>query len=554
MKTLSPDKTRPPPERAKLAIWGWWARVARPAGGIAIVFCVHCGDADYCEQFDKGLPCPKEEGGGGQAGSGQGGAGGGGNGGTGGDGGSGGGVPAECDLVEGEAIGATCGIFVKAGAAGDGSQGSPYGTIQDAVDNIKTATRIYVCGGDTFNGSVELPGGVSLYGALDCDGWKFADANAKPHILGDADIPALAITEAGTTRIDHIDVESPSAVAVGASSIAVLVRTTTVTLDHCSLTAGDGAKGEAGAPFGATAQPGGMGMQGSQGCQDGNVHSGGAPGMNPVCVDQAGGGGGQGQSGGTGGPGGPGDPSGTGGLGGVGQGVAGACTGGEGDSGGPGEPGLAGSGIGQLEGSDYTPAQAPAGGGPGDPGYGGGGGGGAHKCETNFSGPGGGGGGAGGCGGAAGRGGFGGGASFALAVITADVTVVDSTLTAGTGGEGGDGGAGQLGGLGGDGGPKGIVNGSNGSAADACSGGKGGAGGRGGAGGGGAAGPSAAIARVDSTVDRQGTVVATPGSSGSGGVGGDNEGQGSSGPQGDPGAVCEVLVFDGSATGQCNNG
>ncbi len=511
--------------------------------------------AEYCEQFDKGLPCPKEEGGGGGVaggGQGQGGAGG-----SGGDntGGAGGGVPVGCDLVEGEPIGATCGVFVKAASAGDGSQGNPYGTIQDAVDNIKTFTRIYVCGGDTFNGSVELPGGVSLYGALDCDGWKFAEGNAKPHILGDADIPALAITEAGTTRIDHIDVESPSAVASGASSIAVLVRTATVTLDHCILTSGDGAKGEEGAPYGALAQSGSVGLPGSEGCQDGDIHGGGAPGTNPVCTDQTGGLGGAGQSGGTGGAGSPGDPSGTGGVAGVGQGVAGTCSGGEGDSGGPGDPGVAGAGIGQLEGNEYTPAPAPAGGGPGDPGYGGGGGGGAHRCELiPTAGPGGGGGGAGGCGGAPGRGGFGGGASFALAAITANVTVVDSTLAAGAGGEGGNGGAGQIGGTGGNGGQPGLINGSNNSGADACAGGKGGAGGRGGAGGGGAGGPSAAIARVDSTVDRQGNVVVMAGASGAGGSGGDNEGQGSSGPQGDAGAVCEVLVFDGSASGQCNNG
>lgn len=508
---------------------------------------------DFCLEFFEG-PCPAPEGGGGSgtSGGGQGGAGG-----NGGDnqGGAGGGVPAGCDLVEGEAVGADCGVFVKAGATGDGSQGSPYGTIQDAVDNIKTAKRIYVCGGDTFNGSVELPGGVSLYGALDCDGWKFAAANAKPRILGDADVPALAITEAGTTRIDHLDVESPNAVAVGGSSIAVLVRTTTVTLDHCALIAGDGAKGEDGAPFGAIAQSGGMGMPGSQGCQDSSTHAGGGPGTNPVCADQAGGGGGNGQSSGSGGPGGPGDPNLMGGTAGVGQSGSQCTPGGQGDGGMPGNPGLAGSGIGQLEGSDYTPAPAPPAGGPGDPGYGGGGGGGAHRCElTPTAGPGGGGGGAGGCGGAAGRGGLGGGASFALAIVTADVTIVDSALTAGAGGEGGNGGAGQTGGLGGDGGPKGVVNGSNNSGANACAGGPGGAGGRGGAGGGGAGGPSAAIARVDSVVDRQGNVAVTVGSSGAGGPGGDNEGQGSSGPEGDAGAVCEVLVFDGSASGQCNGG
>ncbi len=508
---------------------------------------------DFCREFFDG-PCPAPAGGGGSgtSGGGQGGAGG-----SGGDneGGAGGGVPAGCELVEGEAVAADCGVFVKAGATGDGAQASPYGTIQDAVDNIKTAKRIYVCGGDTFNGSIELPGGVSLYGALDCDGWKFGDANPKPRILGDADVPGLAITNAGTTRIGHLDVESPNAVAAGASSIAVLVRTTTVTFDHCSLTAGDGAKGQGGAPYGAIAQSGGMGMPGSQGCQDGLVHAGGAPGMNTVCVEQGGGGGGNGQSGGSGGPGGPGDPSLMGGTAGIGQ-TGSQCTpGGQGDGGMPGNPGLAGSGIGQLEGNDYTPALAPPAGGPGDPGYGGGGGGGAHRCElTPTAGPGGGGGGAGGCGGAPGRGGLGGGASFALAVVTADVTIVDSALTAGAGGEGGNGGAGQTGGLGGDGGPKGVVNGSNNSGANACAGGPGGAGGRGGAGGGGAGGPSAAIARVDSTVDRQGNVAVTVGSSGVGGPGGDNEGQGSSGPQGDAGAVCEVLVFDGSASGQCNNG
>ncbi len=547
-------ETRPPPELAKRAIWGWWARVARPVGGIILLVCAHCGDSSECPA---GFECaPIGGGGSGAAGTGGGGQSSGG-GGSGGDGGAGGGVPAGCDLVEGEAVGADCGVFVKAESTGDGSQGNPYGSIQDAVDNIKTFKRIYVCGADTFNGSVELPGGISILGSLACDGWKFSESNAKPHIVGEPDVPALNISGAGSTRVDHIDIESPNAVANGASSVAVMVTTTTTTFDHCALSAGDGAKGEAGAAYTAVAQSGGMGQAGAEGCLTGTPTLGGAAGINPVCGDQSGGSGGNGQNTGSGGPGGPGDPNMNGGIAGTGQGAGACIQGGQGDSGGPGNPGSAGTGIGQLEGGTYTPAPAPASGTPGDPGYGGGGGGGAHRCElTPIAGPSGGGGGAGGCGGGVGRGGLGGGASFALAVINADVTLVDSALGAGIGGEGGDGGNGQTGGAGGEGGPKGPIDiaSSNSLGADACAGGKGGAGGRGGAGGGGAGGPAAAIARAGGSITSQGNVNLNPGSASGGGAGADNFGEGTAGPEGDPGTSCKDLVFDGSSSGQCNNG
>ena len=146
-----------------------------------------------------------------------------------GDGGAGGGLPAGCTPTEGVAIDATCGLFVEAGATGDGSQADPMGSIAEAAQNLAGKQAIYVCGADTLSGSVDLPGGVSLFGGLDCASWTYGASNSKPTLLGDADSIALRISGSGTSTVQSMRVEAPNAVAAGASTNAVLVEDATLT-------------------------------------------------------------------------------------------------------------------------------------------------------------------------------------------------------------------------------------------------------------------------------------------------------------------------------------
>jgi hypothetical protein len=194
-----------------------------------------CGDDSCPDDYE----CTPADGGGGQ-GNGGGGPGGGG------EGGEGGGIAADCTPTEGAAVGGSCGVFVQAGAAGgDGSQATPYGSLVEALQNEPSAARIYVCGGDTFEGSVEVAAGTSLFGGFACEGWTYSAGGARPLILGDADVPAMRITGAGSSRVMSLDLEAPSAEAAGASSLGLLVSEATVELEAVAITAGDGAAGAA---------------------------------------------------------------------------------------------------------------------------------------------------------------------------------------------------------------------------------------------------------------------------------------------------------------------
>ncbi len=53
---------------------------------------------------------------------------------------------------------------------------------------------MYVCGGDTFEGSVEVSAGTSLFGGFACESWTYSAGGARPLILGEADVPAMRIT------------------------------------------------------------------------------------------------------------------------------------------------------------------------------------------------------------------------------------------------------------------------------------------------------------------------------------------------------------------------
>ncbi len=309
------------------------------------------------------LPCGPIGGGGaddGGGGSGVGGEGAQGGGGQGGDGGGGtidpGCIPSM--LPTGESVPAECGVFVNASATGSGTKADPTGDLADALSTVPENRAVYICGTDTFTGTFTLAGGRSIFGGLACADWSY-DAASRPRFLGIEDSPTLIVSGNGETKLEDLLIESPDAVGVGASSIALMIVSASVDVARSDISAGAGAKGASGMEFPAPAQAGGNGMPGTSGCEDATSNPGGDGGSNPACTMQSGGLGGTGTNTGSGGPGGPGDPSGTGGLAGVGQGVAGTCSGGAGGLGEHGNPGAAGSGLGSLT-ESYSPAGAAA--------------------------------------------------------------------------------------------------------------------------------------------------------------------------------------------------
>ncbi|MBK8936902.1 MAG: hypothetical protein IPM79_04440 [Polyangiaceae bacterium] len=427
-----------------------------------------CGD-DSCPE---GYACAPL-GGGGQ-GNGGGGPGGGG------EGGEGGGIAADCAPTEGVAVGASCGVFVQ-------------------------------------EGSVEVSAGTSLFGGFACESWTYSAGGARPLILGEADVPAMRITGAGSSRVMSLDLEAPSAEAAGASSLGLWVSEATVELEAVGITAGDGA---AGAAPPAQVEQLARAQGGMTGAVAGTVpvNAMGAP--TPAASWRCRGVGGAGA-----------DPERQCGMatatpaGGEEWGHAVAaprrlarCTdGGNGGLGSNGNPGLGATSLGFADADGFTAADGE----PGEAGtYGhSGGGGGGSRASASSHGAGGGGGGAGGCGGEAGAAGRGGGSSLGIVSLNATLTLGDGvTVTVGSGGAGGAGGMGQFGQLGGPLGPGGT---GGGGISSACSGGAGGDGGAGGNGGGGRGGHAVGIAYVGAE-PAGGTVDVGGSSEGVGGPGGDN--------------------------------
>ena len=471
-------------------------------------------------------------------------------------------MPAICtpdDLSFAEELPTACaGVFVdqSAAASGDGSRGTPFKTVTEALVSADASKPIYLCATALPPGeTIALPMGaeLSIFGGLECGSW--ARIGEPSRMVGMPDAPTLTVVGVQSkVRLEDLEIVAQDAIVEGGSSIAVLVANGSVELARCDLRAGDGFAGEDGVPYATQATSGPAGTNGQNGCLGPGVETGGEAGVN-TCdgTGVTGGFGGSGTNSSTGGLGSDGENGG--GIGGTGQSLSPGTSGADGAEGVEGANGPGGTGIGLLDAGGYLPAAPPASGEPGTAGRGGGGGGGAHNCQAGFAGPGGGGGGAGGCGGGAGNGGAGGGASFALAVAAGIVTLVDCTLTATTGGSGGGGGDGQAGGNGGFGGSPGAIGGANPNVALARSGGYGGSGGRGGRGGGGVGGPSAAIARTDgaSVIVDAGTAAALDGGTPSaGGIGANNGQLGLNGETGAPGSVCGELVFDGSPDGACN--
>ncbi len=441
-------------------------------------------------------------------------------GGAGGEGGQESPEPTTCDPIEGMLIGARCGVFVKAGANGDGSQANPFGSIVEAANALGEAAHIYICGGDAFAGSVSMNGGVSVTGSIRCDDWRYSKDLPRPKIVGSADVPALTISGAGEGALISIDVEAPAAVAPGASSIAMVVDGATVTGDLMEIVAHDGAPGappvDAPAPL-ATAPAG------TKGADFGDPLSNAPGGANTCGTTMLSGG-----FGGKGGPASGGAPtSGSAGDGGNG-GTAGAqqvsgslcAEGGAGAAGHVGSPGAGATGFGMLSVTGFVPDDGGAGA-LGSHGASGGGGGGAFSSHSQ-EGSGGGGGGAGGCRGVVGAGGKGGGrSSIALVALDANVIFdIGVRLSVGAGGAGGAGGDGQKGQSGGSPGAGGKGLGMF-APPDGCAGGHGGLGGHGGNGGGGRGGHAIAVVSFGAAAEG-GERDISGAAAGAGGVGGDN--------------------------------
>lgn len=472
----------------------------------------------------------------GQGGSAQGGSG---------QGGSGGDMmPATCtpwDNAPGQGVPDTCGVFVSSvGAGGDGSQANPYATIGEALATASAGTSIYLCE-ETFNESVVVPSGVTIYGGLDCtDGWTYA-SGAKTTLMGLANTIAAEFTVGGdTTTVYDTIIAAADATDPGGSSTAALIGGGTVRFERVDAIAGAGAAGENGNTPTTNVGPsdpsdssivGRSPLGGNTLCGSSVQTTGAVEKSNPFCTTSVGGAGGQGQNDNTGASQSVGSPGkvlgGSGGLidNGYPPGIlclpntsCGCEIGGPGGSGGSGStgtPGTGASGEGVLVGSGWLSAVA-GDAGRGTHGRGGGGGAGA-PSGPGTCGSGGSGGGAGGCGGFGGTAGTSGGGSFAVIVLGGIFSTTGGSLTTGIGGAGGDGGVGQVGGVGGNGG----------TATRSCSGGKGGDGGEGGVGGGGAGGHAMAVAHTAAATINVGVgTVITLGTPGAGGTGGDANGNG----------------------------
>ena len=417
------------------------------------------------------------------------------------------------------------GIFVSPmgsdSAPGDGSKEHPYGTIAHAMAQATTTgtpavKRVYACG--TFTAPLVVTGaddGVIVYGGFDCTTWAYSAATpttVAPTAAG------YALQVSGlTTGVKFEDFAftavsaSSTPSATPASSIAVFVSGSPLTLTRVAVTAGSGQPGMPGgtgsnwsgsAPAGGGASVTGGGAGGGpNSCTNGDSSHGGVGGFYNGAAAQPGLANGNAvtQNGGS-----------------TEATSCGPPTGGGTTNGAPGSPAAAVSGItssGSLGTSGWVAGGVGASGQAGGVGQGGGGGGANDSPVFGVGGPGGGGG-AGGCGGGAGTGGASGGSSIGVASHDSAL-VLTGSIAAGTGGAGGAGGAGQAG------------EGGAGGGAGACSGGTGGAGGTGSGGGGGAGGVSSGIvwsgtapsfngAAISSQVSVAGITLGTQGSGGGG--------------------------------------
>jgi len=483
-----------------------------------------------------------------------------------------------CDGIDGDASRAWF-VADSGSDTADGTKARPKKTIQAAID-AATGTRVHVyVSVGTYNETVTLRDGVSVYGGYDvATGWARSANNVVTIQGGSVGLFADGISR--RTVVDRITVRSGNGSGIDSSSYAMVCRNSSSALEflHVAWVAGNGADGL----YGSSGTPGPDGVAGSdgaRGCENDNNIFGckkcsqpqGGGGGQRVCTEdgfvmkttKGGRGGNPGLNDNSGGAGAAGD-DGTGGAGGApGLGPDGCpdslnkrecqdratpehtCQGTRGSNGLTGDagtPGTAGASFGTLvESILYVPA---AGGvaTTGRIGKGaGGGGGGAGGDNIDFIGFGcdsygsaGGGGGSGGCGGTPGVSGSGGGGSFGVFLFNASPKLVDCSITTGNGGRGGNRGAGGAGGTGGAGGKTyyGFDSGGGDDQEDGGCGGFGGTGGNGGQGGqgaGGGGGPSVGLVKGGTSAPSLSAVSFSLGVGGTGGTKG--------GPGGNDGAA-----------------
>ena len=440
----------------------------------------------------------------------------------------------DCDGIDGKE---SVAIFVSPSGndANAGTKALPVKTIGVGITKAAASAKsqILVAGG-TYNETVTMQSGISIYGGYNSTTWARASANVAT-IIGQTTAPFCAINASGVTNatIDRFTITGPNATgatsAISNSSYGIYSASiSTATIKNCTITAGNGAAGVAGSA-GPVGGSGGSGSQGINGnCDNNSGGSSGIGGSSSCSRD-----GGFGGVGGYSGPGGTGAP----GIGGS-AGGSGGFFGNPGGNGAAGVFGLAGANgtsgtggapaIGSTVSNIWSGTSGGVGGtaAAGNGGGGGGGGGGQNIAFTGGRGNGGSGGGGGGCLGTSGSGGTAGGGAIAIYFAShgSGVYITNNILITGAGGGGGIGGTGGAGGTGGLGGsPVFFCTGEIGAGG---AGGAGGTGGAGAGGGGGAGGISYGIytSTVGVTYLGNSFTIGTPGMGGSGGASTGNPG------------------------------
>ncbi len=459
-------------------------------------------------------------------------------------------------------------VFVSASLGSDmgvGTRADPVDTIAQGIAVAQANGVSGVCvSGETYNESVTMVSGISVYGGFDHEDvdFRFRRKDAVTSKVQATGTVFLAQNINQETHIEGLTIEAFTPATAGESTYGVRLTGGAADLyvRYNVIHARKGANGAFngnGTAHGGNQAP--SGNDGGPGCEqndnpcNGNEAQGGAQ---TVCPGNLyGGKGGNGNMGGDGDAGQAGNSGapagGAGGLrryanlgnfcslfqGAALHGVAGANNTSHGQN---GNPGGGGDPVGSVAGGLYVPSNGDNGnpGTPGAGGPGGGGGGGEAAdvvCGLAIDQDAGAGGGSGGCGGLAGdfgRGGGGGGGSFGVFASAGRLILTDNDITTDGGGNGVNGGTGQRGqngGVGGLGGPLWDDGGNGGN------GGNGSNGGHGGPGGGGGGGPCAILAFAPGVIFTMSSNSTALGSAGSGGDGGTNPHSGVTATDGDNG-------------------
>lgn len=130
----------------------------------------------------------------------------------------------------------------------DGTRAHPLARIQPAIDLAKAiGKRVYVCTG-VYREALVLSDSISVIGGLDCsnaDAWRTGAPRSRVESPTSPALTAKDITS--PTRLEALDVVSPSATAPGASSIGLHAeRANALVVASSKIAAGAGVKGNDG--------------------------------------------------------------------------------------------------------------------------------------------------------------------------------------------------------------------------------------------------------------------------------------------------------------------